>query len=129
MTAQAITITFGDVAENGVSMQKIGNMHEHGFSREDMERMRHELSELGCETELIEFGRDKTACVLIAREAVQKIVGDTQPLFTELAEHDWDRQEYSRRHTKQGNVICKRGTSCVLRMSIKSRTMLTRRGG
>jgi hypothetical protein len=48
IASQTMTITFGDVAENHVRMQKIGTMAEHGFSRSDLIRFKNWMEERVC---------------------------------------------------------------------------------
>ncbi len=80
---QTITITFGDVAENHVGMQKIGNLAPEGFSHEDLVSISEYFSKLGAKTELIDLvatsylDADKVdpAHILVIRNAV-KYIGD-----------------------------------------------------
>ena len=47
-----VTITFGEVCENHVGNQQIGDMAEEGFNLEDLERAKEYFEERGCECEL-----------------------------------------------------------------------------
>ena len=49
----AITITFGDQAENHKGMQIIGKMADTGFSNEEVERARDKFEEEGCSCEFV----------------------------------------------------------------------------
>jgi len=53
MAQGTITITFGDQAENHVGMQKLGQLADHGFSLEDLNRAKTAFEKLGCSCELI----------------------------------------------------------------------------
>lgn len=45
---KALTLTFGEQAENHVGMQKIGKLAEHGFTIEDMQFVRQRFLDMGC---------------------------------------------------------------------------------
>jgi hypothetical protein len=49
------TITFGDVAENGVRMEKIGVESQHGISVEDLKRANATFIQMGINTELVDI--------------------------------------------------------------------------
>jgi hypothetical protein len=75
------TITFGDVAENHVGMEKIGKLHKSGYSFEIIERVRKHLEEKGLTCELILLhpyweGTDhaEEAYVLVIRKGAQHIL-------------------------------------------------------
>ena len=75
------TITFGDVAENHAKMQKIGTLHENGYSVEKLQQIQAKLSGYGLQTEMIDLnvGFDKTfseAKVLVIRRGAQYILGE-----------------------------------------------------
>jgi alkylated DNA repair dioxygenase AlkB len=54
-TMQAITITFGDQAENHVGMQKIGAMADSGFSIAELKAAKAQFEDLGCTCELVDL--------------------------------------------------------------------------
>ena len=75
------TITFGDVAENHAKMQKIGTLHENGYSIEHIEKIQKKLNELGLTTEMVDLnvGFDasfEAAKVLVIRRGAQFILGE-----------------------------------------------------
>ena len=75
------TITFGDVAENHAKMQKIGTLHENGYSVEKLIQIQQKLSSYGLITELVDLnvGFDQTfseAKVLVIRKGAQFILGE-----------------------------------------------------
>lgn len=47
-----VTITFGEVCENHVDNQQIGDVAEEGFNLEDLERAKEYFEERGCECDL-----------------------------------------------------------------------------
>jgi hypothetical protein len=49
------TITFGDVAENHAKMQKIGTLHENGYSIAQLLYIQEKLTGLGLETEMVDL--------------------------------------------------------------------------
>lgn len=90
MDNKVYTITYGDVAENHARMQKIGTLHERGYSIEMLERINAMLSARGLETELIDLnaGMDASfekAKVLVIRKGAQYILREetTQQLVEE----------------------------------------------
>ena len=75
------TITFGDVAENHAKMQKIGTLHEKGYSIEHLEQIQEKLTGFNLVTELVDLtaGFDPSfqkASVLIIRRGAQYILGE-----------------------------------------------------
>lgn len=79
---EVYTITFGDVAENHVGMQKIGTISERGFDGPDLIRAADFLQKLGCEVELINLSPSgcaedyPPAYILVARDAVNVLLND-----------------------------------------------------
>jgi len=81
---KAITITFGDQAENHVGMQQIGKLATSGFSLEEMNLAKQRFEELGCVCEMINLNNAlpqgivaDEARVLIVRKGVNKMLGKT----------------------------------------------------
>ena len=113
-----MTLTFGDVAESHVGMQKLGKMAEHGFTLADITRASKYFSARGCETAIIhlneylpETGQDPDetaflkqakadpeyqAYVLIARGGL-RVISDIDALTTEMLVYDWDTKLYNER--------------------------------
>ena len=89
------TITFGDVAENHVNMQKIGILADNGFSIDQLDKLKQKLEIEGLETQIVRLdsywtgveSKNIEAAVLIIRKGVQYILNsdDTKKL---MAEHD-----------------------------------------
>lgn len=87
------TITFGDVAENHARMQKIGKLHEHGYSVGQLHKLSDKLGEMGVKTEYINLnekwqgeGVAEEAGVLVIRKGVQFIL-NTSDTIALNAEH------------------------------------------
>jgi len=85
MSGKVYTITYGDVAENHAKMQKIGTLHENGYSIGQLEKVQEKLRGMGLETEMVdldigaEFEGEKVfevAKVLIIRRGAQFILGE-----------------------------------------------------
>ena len=85
----ALTLTFGDQAENHAGMQIIGKMAEHGFSIDKLLETQRLLKSEGCDSEFIDLKKEllKTwnnpdniniaeAGVLLVRNAVNHILRD-----------------------------------------------------
>ena len=75
------TITFGDVAENHAKMQKIGTLHDSGYSVEKLKYIQEKLTTYGLKTEMVDLnvGFDETfseAKVLVIRKGAQFILGE-----------------------------------------------------
>lgn len=83
------TITFGDVAENHARMQKIGTLHESGYSIEKLMSTQHKLEALGLETKIYDLSANcsmevEPAYVLVIRKGAQYILGEeTENLMAE----------------------------------------------
>lgn len=95
------TITYGDVAENHAKMQKIGTLHDNGYSIDKLRQIQLKLASYDLETELINLNtaldtvvptvvptvEAEEASVLVIRRGVQFILGENGT--TELmAEND-----------------------------------------
>jgi len=85
------TVTFGDVAENHVGMQKIGKLAEHGYSCAQITSLREKI---GLECKVIDLasrwsgeGEAPEACVMVIKRGVQHILG-TENTSELIAEHD-----------------------------------------
>jgi hypothetical protein len=75
------TITFGDVAENHAKMQKIGTLHDNGYSVEKLGQIQEKLSSYGLTTEMVDLNvgfdeRFSEAKVLVIRRGAQFILGE-----------------------------------------------------
>jgi hypothetical protein len=75
------TITFGDVAENHAKMQKIGTLHENGYSIQKIEQIQNKLTGLGLVTEMVDLNVGfnasfESAKVLVIRRGAQFILGE-----------------------------------------------------
>ena len=93
----AITITYGDCAENHVGMQKLGVLRPEGLTYSDLATARDRFERLGCRCELVDLvsraraedvfeGLDpEPAEVLVVRGAVDAILGEggADALYTE----------------------------------------------
>jgi len=82
---QAITLTFGDVAENHVGMQKIGTESTKGFTLDDLLKTKKWFNDKGSRTKLInlhdyldenEQSESDEAYLLIIKNAVNTMMGD-----------------------------------------------------
>jgi hypothetical protein len=78
---KAITITFGDQAENHVGMQKIGQMANSGFTINELTLAKAKFEQIGCVCELVNLNNGlpagnigDSASVLIIRNAVDKLL-------------------------------------------------------
>ena len=102
-----ITITFGDVAENHVGMQKLGVMAQKGFHMSDLAQAMAAFEAAGCKTELVDLLdalpvelRDPQyeAKVLIVRGGVDLLlrgIGDKSALLAEHTALSWDTKAWS----------------------------------
>jgi len=84
------TLTFGDVAENHAKLQKIGTLHENGYSIAQLLYIQEKLNGYGLVTEMVDLnaGFDESfqpAKVLVIRRGAQHILGEetTEGLMAE----------------------------------------------
>lgn len=107
------TITFGDVAENHVGMEKIGELHHRGYSLETLEKVRSRLEGEGVECEMIslhtaleeeEEEKVEEAYVLVIRRGVQHILKteDTREMMEEN-----DKLKMDKHALMRGRVVNK----------------------
>lgn len=72
------TVTYGDVAENHVGMQKIGELAESGYSIEKMSQVKQKLDGLGLITEMFDLNEncdfEIPAKVLVIRKGAQFVL-------------------------------------------------------
>lgn len=94
-----ITITFGDVAENHVGMQKIGDLAECGFAYEDLLKAKNLFEKEGKVCELIslheyvdvkEENEKSEAYILIVRKAIE----NADDVFNEQSTLDVDKKAF-----------------------------------
>jgi hypothetical protein len=114
-----VTLTFGDVAESHVGMQKIGKMAEHGFGLQDLEKAKKWFQSRGCETLLVKLNDflpdsvdnkeeqthlkkakkdpDFQAYIFVARNGVKHLIDDKNgtDLLTEMLFFEWDTKVYN----------------------------------
>jgi len=97
------TFTFGDVAENHARMQKIGTLHEKGYSVAQLKTLGEKLSEKGLTTKYVSLdahwaGEEEVqeAGVLVIRKGVQHVLGTdtTLPLQEEHKDLDVDKKAF-----------------------------------
>lgn len=103
----AITLTFGDVAENNVGMEKIGTLASEGFTVDDLKAAKKAIEarkQKGVSCELIDLspglqgtkfaGKDYGAYILLVRGAVPLLTaekkGSAKRLLNEQLKLDWD---------------------------------------
>jgi len=99
MYNKVYTITFSDVAENHKNMQKIGTLHEHGYSLDDLIHVKSTLEAEGIVCELHSLHDYCTvecskAYVLVIKAVAQHILGtvDTLDLVKENNLLDMDKK-------------------------------------
>lgn len=98
-----ITITFGDVAENHVGMQKIGNMAKEGFTVSELENAETLFKKKGCKTEFVRLNEylpddesSDEAAILIIREGLKLFIKDTEAFHQEESDREWDTKALMR---------------------------------
>ena len=118
-----VTLTFGDVAESHVGMQKLGTMAEHGFSLKDLKKAQTFFKTRGLATKIIHLNEflpltenisDKNekkaldiartdpkyqAYLLVVRDGVTLLTGSPkgEQLLTEVLLYKWDTKLYNTR--------------------------------
>ena len=97
---ECFTITFGDVAENHVRMQKIGKMNERGFSIEELKKSKKIFEGKGYVCELINLHdalheKDcEEAAILIVRNGIEALSEKADSFLEELRACEWDTKAY-----------------------------------
>jgi alkylated DNA repair dioxygenase AlkB len=112
-----VTYTFGEVAENHVGMQKIGDINERGFSKQDLQRAQMWFSTQGYKGEVIDLKEGlaeleaglceyresvEEAYVLVVRRGVEAFT-NPDALLKEAENLEWDTKAKMR-----GRVVNKR---------------------
>lgn len=112
----SITLTFGDVAENNVGMQKIGEISNSGYNIEDIMKAKEKFENAGYETELINlheylpeelYTEDLNAYFLIVRNGINYLLHENNTvddLFNEQNNLEHDKKYY---HSKKNKVLNK----------------------
>lgn len=109
-TMSTITITFGDVAENHIGMQKIGKLAKKGIQFDELKSIEDHFKGMGCKTEMIHLNQlletqklslpvDKRhnletedAYVLIVREGMKIVLNDEYQVLSDfLTNLEWDK--------------------------------------
>ena len=105
------TFTFGDVAENHARMQKIGTLHDKGYSVEQLKALGEKLGALGLTTKYVSLDRHWTgeenvqeAGVLIIRKGVQHIL---QAENTTALQEEHKGLEVDKKAFMKGRVVNK----------------------
>ena len=96
-----ITITFGEVAENGPRMQKIGQMAREGFTPNDLMHIKEYFTQQGILSEYHNLnnligGKGDPAGLLVLRNAVNHVIGNNSrsdvDLYNQLLDLTWDKK-------------------------------------
>jgi len=109
VTDKVYTITFGDVAENHAKMQKIGTLHDAGYSIQMLEDLQDKLRALGLTTLMVDLNAGfhssfQDAKVLVIRRGAQFILGDDD---TSLLIAENDRLTMDKHALMRGKVVNK----------------------
>lgn len=100
---RAITITFGDQAENHLGMQKIGRLAASGLSVDELISAKIKFEQTGCLCELINLNaalpqgiHAESAYILIIRKGVDKLLSEMNSnanfMFDEQSKLDTDKK-------------------------------------
>ena len=98
-----LTLTFGEVAESHVGMQKIGKMAEHGFSFQDMISAKQNFEKNGCETLLIHLNN-----FLPSEESIKD---NEEKNYLKIAKTEEDFQAYV--------LVIRNGLNCLFKNDIE----------
>jgi len=98
MSNMLITLTFGDMAENHVGMEQIGQMvpEGHGFQRADLEEIQERMTGLGVACELVPLsqGDQPPAYVLVMHQGVNALIGNQHEMFAEQTCLPYDKRAF-----------------------------------
>ena len=98
---EVITLTFGDMAENHVGMEQIGNKVNKGcgFHIADFTNIQQKVEELGIQTEIYKLSTVAEdlpdAYIMVLRNAIDKLMGIegyTKSMEVEQKALDWDKK-------------------------------------
>lgn len=100
---QTFTLTFGEVCENHVRNEQIGQLAEKGFSLSELEHIKNFFEEKGCVVELLclndlLFDEDpdkniaEKAYVLVMRNGLEKLIENKKEFFEEQNKLDKDKK-------------------------------------
>jgi len=117
---EVISLTFGDMGENHVGMEKIGKMVKvgEGFNRVDLERFADSFQKFGLKCEMhclndLFDGNTADAHVLVVRKGVRMFLkgeNDENDLRSEMDGFEWDDKYFDTRRQK---VLNKRARTNV----------------
>ena len=119
----SFTITFSQVVENGIGMEKIGEIAEKGFETKELEDAKEKFELKGASVELKNLndslpegiGPFDDASVLIVHQAAEKCFDvDPSKIRKELIECTWDEQKLMRGSVK--NSLARRNM-CIAEVS------------
>jgi hypothetical protein len=128
-----ITLTFGDVAESHVGMQKLGKMADKGFIKKDLLDAKKKFDDLGYETILIKLNdflpkskniedeeekefletaktdEDYQAYVFIVRNGINGLldIGTNESLLNEMLFYNWDTKLYNEKRKVVQNKLAR----------------------
>ena len=110
MSFDCVTLTWGDVCENGPGMQKIGVEDESGYSIEEIEVMKNKFEKSGCVCEMInmndkvDFGGEdvEEARILVIRGGVNVLMNENNldDFYLEQCGLDVDKKVFMRGKVK-----------------------------
>jgi hypothetical protein len=111
---KAVTITFGDQAENHVGMQQIGQMATCGFSIDELKLAKTKFEQLGCICELIDLNQGlpngvvaDSACVLVIRKGIDKILSKITKTPANLMFEEQNNLNTDKKALMYGRVVNK----------------------
>lgn len=98
-----ITITYGEVAENHVGMQKIGNISDNGFSINDLKKAKKVFKEKGYSVKLYKLNnalpkkiKVEKACILVVKNGVDCLLEGSSKTSIDLLKEqlnlNWDKK-------------------------------------
>lgn len=102
---ETITITFGDVAENSVGMEKIGVEKDDGHTYLDLVDIQNNFNELGCKSEIYDMSelldlqykeKVENGYILIIRNGIVGLKEDCKELKMEQKKLLWDTKAFMR---------------------------------
>jgi hypothetical protein len=113
----AITLTFGDCMENHAGMQIVGSMAEHGYTFDDLKRIKKEFKKLGgvaimynLKKLLDEPDREQAedAYFLVLKNAVNVFEEDlSKELYEEHCKLDYDKHYFDTRRQRVLNKLAR----------------------
>ena len=99
----ALTFTYGMI-ENGIKMQQLGQLEKRGYTKVDLLKIKENFSNLRGVCQLVDLSKNlpdpdqnkEDAYILVIRDGIDLLKIDTDLLFTEQINLEWDKKKLNK---------------------------------